>query len=70
MAKSKGTAGRYGTKFGRTLREKVSNIEKKSRGKYKCPYCSKQNKVKRVAYGIWQCRSCEKKFIGKAYTPK
>ena len=68
-AKNKGSAGRFGTRYGGNLRRKVSEIEKFSRGKHKCPFCGKDNKVRRQAYGIWKCSSCEKVFVGKAYKP-
>ena len=67
--KNQGTAGRFGVKHGNTLRKKVSDIEKSSRGKHKCPFCGKESKVRRQAYGIWKCGSCEKVFVGKAYKP-
>lgn len=69
VKKQVGTAGRFGTRYGNTLRKKVSDIEKYSRAKFKCPFCAKDKKVKRVAYGIWKCNSCEKVFVGKAYRP-
>lgn len=69
MVSSQGSAGRFGTRYGNALRKKVSEIEKLSRGKHKCPFCGKENKVRRVAYGIWKCNSCEKVFVGKAYKP-
>ncbi|MAG47040.1 50S ribosomal protein L37ae [archaeon] len=69
MASTKtGSAGRFGVRYSRKIREKVSEIEKKSRSLHKCPYCNKI-KVKRVFAGIWQCKSCNNKFAGKAYTP-
>jgi large subunit ribosomal protein L37Ae len=67
--KKQGTAGRFGTRFGNILRKKVSEIEKYSRGKHKCPFCGKDKKVRRQAYGIWKCAACEKTFVGKAYKP-
>ncbi len=67
--KKQGTAGRFGARFGGTLRKKVAEVEKQSRGKYKCQFCSKETKVKRIAYGIWKCHACEKTFVGKAYKP-
>jgi large subunit ribosomal protein L37Ae len=67
--KSIGSAGRFGSRYGNTLRRKVSDIEKSSRGKHKCPFCLKEEKVKRVAYGIWKCKSCGKVFVGGAYRP-
>ena len=69
VSKNQGTAGRFGSRYGNTLRRKVSNIEKTSRAKHKCPFCGKENKVKRQAYGIWKCLGCEKTFVGKAYKP-
>ena len=70
MAKKKGqgTAGRFGTRYGRKLREKVSAVEAKSKAKHPCPKCL-DKKVKRVAKGIWECAKCKHKFAGKAYSP-
>ncbi len=68
MAKTKvGSGSRFGARYGKRLRVKVSAVEKKYRNiKLNCPYCTKKQ-VKRVAAGIWECRSCESKFTGKAY---
>ncbi|MBS3156332.1 50S ribosomal protein L37ae [Candidatus Woesearchaeota archaeon] len=63
----KGTAGRFGSRYGRKIRHIVSEVEKKLRAWHKCPYCKKL-KVKRESSGIWVCRSCNSKFTGKAYT--
>jgi large subunit ribosomal protein L37Ae len=68
-SKNKGTAGRFGVRNSNTLRAKVSSIEKDSRGKHKCVFCGKDGKVRRQAYGIWKCSSCNKVFVGKAYRP-
>lgn len=62
------TAKRFGPRYGNTLRNRVSKIESISRKTHKCIFCEKTS-VKRKAYGIWECRSCGKKFVGKAYTP-
>lgn len=64
--KKVGTAGRFGARYGKKLRSKIAEIEKKQKSWHKCPYCAKF-KVKRVSVGIWQCRSCGAKFTGKAY---
>ena len=58
---------RFGPRYGGKNRLKVDKIEKESRKTHKCPYCSKEG-VKRLATGIWQCRKCDIKFAGKAYT--
>jgi len=62
-----GLIKRFGARYGRKLREKVAEIDHESRRKHVCPYCSRIA-VKRVAAGIWECRKCNKKFTGRAYT--
>lgn len=63
------TIKRFGARYGRKAKKKIAKIESVLRKKQKCPYCNK-NKVKRVAFGIWYCRGCTKKFTGKAYVAK
>jgi large subunit ribosomal protein L37Ae len=58
---------RFGSRYGRSLKERLAKIEVEYRKKNKCPYCGK-NKVKRVAVGIWLCNACNTKFTGKAYS--
>ena len=62
-----GSVKRYGARYGRKLKLKLSKIETEQRKLHKCPYCSKIA-VKRVALGIWHCRKCNAKFTGKAYS--
>ena len=64
------TAGRFGARYGATIRKKVAEIEAMMRGPHKCPYCYSVDKVKRKAVGIWYCRKCKAIFAGGAYTPK
>lgn len=64
-----GSAGKFGPRYGRPLKEKVSLIEAKQKAKYKCPLCLK-TKVRRLSYGIWLCTKCDTKFAGKAYSLK
>lgn len=59
-------AGRFGSKYGKKVREKFFAIEKKQRKKQKCPYCGKLA-VKRLSKGIWKCNACNKKFTGGTY---
>lgn len=67
--KIKSAVKRYGTRYGRTIREKVAKIENELRGKHKCPYCAAL-KAKRIAAGIWECKKCTSKFTGAAYSVK
>jgi len=66
--KSKKTksAGRFGPRYGKTVRDKLVQVEKKQRVKQTCPFCGKVG-IKRVAKGIWKCQRCEKKFASNTY---
>src|SRR3989338_11574777 len=64
-----GSVKRFGARYGRKLKLKLSKIETEQRKLHKCPYCNKMA-VKRVAMGIWNCRKCKAKFAGKAYSVK
>jgi len=71
MAKKKsnvGTAGRFGARYGRVARKKVSEVEEDSRGVHECPSCEAEA-VKRESSGIWRCRKGGHKFAGGAYSP-
>ncbi|HLD36977.1 MAG TPA: 50S ribosomal protein L37ae [Candidatus Nanoarchaeia archaeon] len=59
-------AGRFGPKYGRKVREKLTGIEEKQRKKQLCPFCQKKS-LKRLAKGIWLCKKCGKKFASHAY---
>ena len=69
MSRSEGTSSvkRFGTRYGKSVRDKFGKLESQQRKKYACPYCSREQ-VKRVNTGIWQCRKCNAKFTSKAYT--
>ena len=54
-------------KFGARIRKLVVAAEISKKAKYECPRCGKK-KVVRKSYAIWQCRSCESKFTGGAYS--
>jgi len=66
--KKVGAAGRYGVRYGRTLKLRVVKIEKDQKKKYTCPTCMKQS-LKRLSSGIWACNKCGTKMAGKAYRP-
>ncbi len=71
MAKDKslGSVKRFGPRYGRTIKKKLGIIEREQRKLHKCPYCNYE-KVKRIATGIWECKKCNTKFTGKAYSIK
>ena len=63
---TKKTITRFGTRYGRTIRERLADVEAGYRGKHKCPQCS-YTQVTRTAAGIWQCSKCNVKFTSRAY---
>ena len=66
--KEVGPTGRFGPRYGATLRRKVRDIEVEQRKKHICPRCGARA-VKRVAVGIRVCKKCGFKFAGGARTP-
>ena len=60
-----GSSGRYGVRYGVSVRRKISDIEKKQRRKQQCIFCKGQEK--RSSKGIWECKKCGKIFAGHAY---
>jgi large subunit ribosomal protein L37Ae len=61
------STGRFGTRYGLKVKEKIRSVEGKQRKKQKCPYCSKLG-VKRLSAGIWKCNKCNKKFASNTYS--
>ncbi|MGK3734084.1 MAG: large subunit ribosomal protein L37Ae [Bacillariaceae sp.] len=65
--KKVGITGKYGTRYGSTLRKIVRKMEVSQHSTYRCVFCGKDT-VKRTCVGIWNCRSCRKTVAGGAYT--
>ncbi|KAL7718607.1 60S ribosomal protein L37a [Entamoeba marina] len=65
--KKVGIVGKYGTRYGASLRKVIKKIEIAQHSKYSCPFCSKEA-VRRTNCGIWECRACGKQIAGGAYT--
>ncbi|KAJ9058188.1 60S ribosomal protein L43 [Entomophthora muscae] len=62
-----GVVGKYGTRYGASLRKIVKKMEITQHAKYTCTFCGKDT-VKRRAVGIWECRACKKVLAGGAWT--
>ncbi|MBD3247048.1 50S ribosomal protein L37ae [Candidatus Pacearchaeota archaeon] len=60
------SAGRFGPRYGKTVKDRLIKVEEKQRKKQKCPFCEKLG-VKRLSTGIWKCPKCDKKFASDAY---
>ncbi|KAK1868567.1 hypothetical protein I4F81_011052 [Pyropia yezoensis] len=64
-----GLMGKYGTRYGASLRKQAKNMEIAQRMTYTCSFCGK-NSVKRTAAGIWKCtaKTCGKIIAGGAWS--
>ncbi len=67
VKKIRGRGSRYGVRYGKSIREKVSRSEGAIQKSTKSPFCNK-NTVRRLSSGLWQCKKTGIKFTGKAYT--
>eukprot|EP00775_Hariotina_reticulata_P004037 gene4037-4284_t len=64
--KKVGIVGKYGTRYGASLRKQIKKMEVSQHSKYFCQFCGKFA-VKRIAVGIWGCKACKKTQAGGAY---
>ncbi|CAI4846755.1 AGK_G0056640.mRNA.1.CDS.1 [Saccharomyces cerevisiae] len=65
--KKVGITGKYGVRYGSSLRRQVKKLEIQQHARYDCSFCGKKT-VKRGAAGIWTCSCCKKTVAGGAYT--
>merc|ERR1712036_9990 len=67
--KKVGVVGKYGTRYGASLRKTVKKMEITQHSKYLCTFCGKEN-MKRTAVGIWYCnvKNCRVTVAGGAWT--
>ncbi|KAF8552245.1 putative 60S ribosomal protein L37a, partial [Imleria badia] len=71
-----GVTGKYGTRYGASLRKQVKKMEVTQHARYTCTFCGKASisypssgmHLTRTAVGIWHCRSCKKTIAGGAWT--
>ncbi len=66
--KKVGIAGRFGARYGVTLRRRWQDVMEERVKKHQCPNCQ-HYAVKRISTGIWQCTKCGLTFAGGAYSP-
>ncbi len=63
------SAKRYGARYGKRIRSKVSEVENIEKSKHECPGCGSKS-IRREAKGIWKCKKCGKKVAGGAWRPE
>merc|ERR1711957_70745 len=66
--KKGGIVGKYGTRYGASLRKTVKKMEISQHARYICSFCGKEN-MKRKAVGIWRCgnNNCRVVVAGGAW---
>ena len=64
-----GISGRFGPRYGSTLRKKWKKVMERRYAVFECPHCGSKVVMKRVAVGIWKCPKCGAVFAGGAYQP-
>ena len=64
--KKVGITGKYGTRYGASIRKVLRKIEISQHAKYTCPFCGKLS-MKRKVVGIWNCSACKKTIAGGAF---
>lgn len=64
--KKVGICGKYGIRYGASIRKNIKKMEVSQHAKYQCSFCGK-DQVKRKAVGIWYCSGCGKTTAGGAY---
>jgi len=61
-----GIVGKYGVRYGASLRKIAKRAERTQHARYMCSFCGK-TAVKRRATGIWDCARCKRTVAGGAY---
>ncbi|MCL5788385.1 MAG: 50S ribosomal protein L37ae [Candidatus Marsarchaeota archaeon] len=63
-------AGRYGSRYGSTVRKRVLKILSERHSRTVCAGCGKSVLMRRISVGVWECPSCGYTYAGPAHTPK
>lgn len=67
--KKVGIAGKYGPRYGVTIRKRIKEVSKHRQKPSRCPECM-HVAVKRESSGIWKCRHCQLVFAAGAYSTR
>ncbi|KAI5185937.1 large subunit ribosomal protein L37Ae [Nematocida homosporus] len=65
--KKVGVVGKYGPRYGVSLRKRIKKVEETQHSKYICTFCGKRG-VKREVVGVWKCKACKVTVAGGAYS--
>merc|ERR1711977_270025 len=63
-----GITGKYGTRYGASLRKIVKKMEISQHKRYQSPFCGSES-LSRSAVGIWTCSKTNRKLAGGAWEP-
>ena len=66
--KKVGAAGKWGVRYGRSIRSRMLAVHAQRHAAHRCPRCRK-TALTRLAAGIWSCKKCSTTFAGRAYRP-
>merc|ERR1712179_641017 len=64
--KKAGIVGKYGTRYGASLRKMVKKMEVTQHMRHTCTFCGKES-MKRSATGLWKCKPYRRTVAGGAY---
>jgi len=67
--KTTGLTGRYGPRYGKSIKNKVLDVEKTRNAQKICPNCMGRT-IRRQSSGVWFCKKCGLKTAGSAYRLK
>ncbi len=65
-SKKSRSAGRFGARYGKKVRDRLVKVEDKQRKKQPSPF-HPNGEAKRIAVGIWKCKKTGKVFANNAY---
>ncbi len=68
--KKVGIAGRFGPRYGSTLRKRWKEVMERRYQEHLCPFCGITSRKKRISVGIWKCPKCGAVWAGGAYVPR